>query len=251
MNQVPFYGLNVVCGDDPGVSRILPRIKRRYLTYGFGPDNRLRAEVAACGVRSVFSVSLDGEPLGDVVLAQPGRHNILNALAAIGVSLEAGIGKDTIVKGLGSFGGVGRRFERKGERAGVLVVDDYGHHPAEIRATLDTAKACHPDRRLVVVFQPHRFTRTKALFGDFCKCFGGVDKLLLTEIYPASEAPIPGVSGQSLAQGIKQVSSTDVEYFPDFEAVKAALPSVLRPGDLLLTLGAGSIWQIGQHYLDS
>ncbi len=178
-----------------------------------------------------------------MTVAQPGTHNVLNALACIGVALEAGIEKEDIINGLANFGGVGRRFERKGERKGVMVVDDYGHHPAEIFANLETAKACYPDRRLVVAFQPHRFTRTQALFGEFCKVFKEADLLLLTEIYPASESPIPGVSGLSLAQGIKQVSETKVQFFPDFEAIEKRLKDILRPGDLLMTQGAGSIWK--------
>lgn len=250
MNKVPFYGLNVVCGDDPGVKRILPQVKRRYLTYGFGLDNTIRAEILACGRNSRFKVMVNERELGEVILAQPGRHNVLNALAAIGVALEAGISPEVALKGLSEFNGVGRRFERKGEKNGVLVIDDYGHHPAEIAATLATAKECFPDKRLVVAFQPHRFTRTQALFGDFCKVFNGVDKLLLVEIYPASESPIPGVSGESLAQGIRQVSSTDVTYFPTFEAVNAALPEILKPGDIFITLGAGNVWTIGQRYLE-
>lgn len=185
-----------------------------------------------------------------MTVAQPGTHNVLNALACIGVALEAGIEKEDIINGLANFGGVGRRFERKGERKGVMVVDDYGHHPAEIFANLETAKACYPDRRLVVAFQPHRFTRTQALFGEFCKVFKEADLLLLTEIYPASESPIPGVSGLSLAQGIKQVSETKVQFFPDFEAIEKRLKDILRPGDLLMTQGAGSIWKIGENWLN-
>ncbi|MBQ4133068.1 MAG: UDP-N-acetylmuramate--L-alanine ligase [Desulfovibrionaceae bacterium] len=250
MNKVPFYGLNVVCGDDPGVKRILPQVKRRYLTYGFEAGNAIRAEVISCGASSRFRVIENGEALGEVSLAQPGRHNVLNALAAIGVALEAGISPAVALQGLSAFNGVGRRFERKGEKNGVLVIDDYGHHPAEIAATLATARECFPDRRLVVTFQPHRFSRTQALFGDFCLAFGGVDKLLLVEIYPASEAPIPGVSGESLAQGIRQVSSTEVTYFPTFDAVNEALPEILQPGDIFITLGAGNVWTIGQRYLD-
>jgi UDP-N-acetylmuramate--alanine ligase len=250
MNKVPFYGINVVCGDDPGVKRLLPRVNRPVLTYGFGQENDLTAEIVSCGESSVFSVRLKGGLLGEVRLAQPGRHNVLNALGAIGVSMQADIPVSACIAGLGKFGGVGRRFERKGERDDVVVVDDYGHHPAEIAATLDTARQCYPDRRLVVAFQPHRFTRTKALFGDFCKVFGNVDKLLLAEIYPASEAPIPGVSGQSLAQGIRQVSSTDVEYCPTFDALYERLPDVLQPGDLFLTLGAGNIYTVGQRWLE-
>ena len=250
MNKVPFYGLNVVCGDDPGVRRILPEVKRRVITYGLGAENTLRAVISSCADGSCFSVLSAGHELGEVRLGQPGRHNVLNALAAIGVALEAGIDAEVCLAGLSKFNGVGRRFERKGEREGVLVIDDYGHHPAEIEATLNTARECFPDRRLIVIFQPHRFTRTQALFGDFCRVFGQVDKLLLVEIYPASEAPIPGVSGESLAQGIRQVSSTDVTYFPSFEAVSEALPGILEPGDVLITLGAGNVWKIGQQYLD-
>lgn len=250
MNSVPFYGLNVVCGDDPAIKRLLPRVKRRVLTYGFNPGNGVRAKLLQSGERMAFQVFIDDAFWADAVLNRPGRHNVLNSLAAIGVAREAGLPKEAILKGLAEFGGVGRRFEVKGEKGGVTVVDDYGHHPAEIRATLETARSVYPGRRLVVVFQPHRFTRTQALFGDFCQVFEPADLLLLTEIYPASEAPIPGVSGASLAQGIRQVSKTKVIFFQDFESLNSALPELLRSGDVLLTLGAGNVWQVGQGYLE-
>ncbi|WP_097013749.1 UDP-N-acetylmuramate--L-alanine ligase [Pseudodesulfovibrio profundus] len=250
MNSIPFYGMNVVCGDDEGVQRLLPNIKRPCLTYGLGPKNKLRGEIISTHLRSLFKVYLDGEEWGEVTVAQPGIHNVLNALACIGVALEAGLDKEDIINGLANFGGVGRRFERRGENKGVIVVDDYGHHPAEIKANLETAKACYPDRRLVVAFQPHRFTRTQALFGEFCEVFKDADLLLLTEIYPASESPIPGVSGLSLAQGIKQVSETKVEFFPDFDELEKTLKDTLRPGDLFMTQGAGSIWKIGENWLN-
>jgi UDP-N-acetylmuramate--alanine ligase len=251
MNKVPFYGVNVVCGDDPGVRRLLPRVNRPVITYGFSGKNDLTAEVTRCADRSEFILCLKGRRLGEITLPQPGRHNILNALAAIGISLQADIPLAACVEGLGKFRGVGRRFERKGERGGVLVVDDYGHHPAEIAATLSTARSCYPGRRLVVVFQPHRFTRTRALFGDFCAIFEKVDKLFLTEIYPASEAPIPGVSGESLAQGIRQVSTTDVTYCRDSNDLFRILPGELQSGDVLLTLGAGNIHSVGQRWLET
>ena len=251
MNKVPFYGVNVVCGDDPGVQRLMPMVKRKTLTYGLESGRELRGEIVDCSGKCSFKVYLDEEYWADVILNKPGRHNVLNALGAIGVSLEAGLSKEAILQGLENFGGVGRRFEIKGDRAGVMVVDDYGHHPAEIRATLETAKDCFPERRLVVAFQPHRFSRTRALFGDFCKVFDAADLLLLTEIYPASEAPIPGVSGQSLAQGIRQVGKTEVNFYPTFEAMSAELEGMLEPGDVFLTLGAGNIWQVGQEYLES
>lgn len=250
LNSIPFYGMNVVCGDDEGVQRLLPLIKRPYLTYGLGPKNRLRGQIVSTHLRSLFKVYLDDEEWGEVTVAQPGIHNVLNALACIGVALEAGLDKQDIINGLANFGGVGRRFERKGERSGVMVVDDYGHHPAEIQANLQTARACYPDRRIVVAFQPHRFSRTQALFGEFCKAFTDADLLMLTEIYPASESPIPGVSGLSLAQGIKQVSETKVQFFPDFDALEKRLNDTLKPGDLFITQGAGSIWQIGENWLN-
>ncbi len=251
MNSIPFYGMNVVCGDDPGVARLLPEIKRPFLSYGFEQHNRLRAEIIVEGIRSLFKVFLDGEFWGEISLSHPGRHNILNALASIGVSIEAGLPQEAILKGLALFGGVGRRFERKGERSGTLIVDDYGHHPAEIMATIATAKTCHPERRIVVAFQPHRFSRTQALFGEFCKAFQGADLLLLAEIYPAGESPLPGINSISLAQGIRQVSNVTVTFFQNLQELEQELEILLSPGDLFITLGAGSIWQVGENYLNS
>jgi UDP-N-acetylmuramate--alanine ligase len=250
MSKVPFYGSNVVCGDDPGVRRLLPHVNRPVITYGFNVSNDLTAEVLSCGEISEFTVRLKGIRLGEIRLAQPGRHNILNALAAIGIALQADIPFAACREALGKFRGVGRRFEKKGEKNGVLVVDDYGHHPVEIAATIATARQCLPQRRLVVAFQPHRFSRTKALFGDFCKVLGKADKLYLTEIYAASESPLPGVSGESLAQGVRQVTSTDVTYCRDFDELLQLLDQNLRPGDLFLTLGAGSITTIGSRWLE-
>jgi UDP-N-acetylmuramate--alanine ligase len=250
MNNVPFYGLNIVCGDDPGVRALLARVKRPVLTYGFAEDNVLRAVPLECGVRNHFEVWRNGAKLGEVSLPQPGRHNMLNALAAIGAAMEVDISFEKCAEGLNGFGGVGRRFEFKGEKSGVTVVDDYGHHPAEIAATLATARQVFPGRRIVAAFQPHRFSRTQAHFGEFCKVFDNVDQLLLTEIYAASEKPIPGVSGQSLAQGIRQVSTTPVEYFQTLNDLAAGLHNILKDGDVLLTLGAGSITRLGPAWLE-
>ena len=256
MNKGPFYGMNVICADDPGVRRLIPRIKRPFVTYGFGRDCRIRGEILECGAVNRFDVWLrgrDGEKklLSNVTLAQPGRHNILNALAAIGVALQAGIAPEKCVEGLAAFSGVGRRFELKGEKNGVTVIDDYGHHPTEIQATIRTARQVFPGRRLVMVFQPHRFSRTQALFGEFCQTFGNVDKLYLTEIYPASESPIPGVNGVNLALGIRQFSKTDVCYKPNFDEVVEALKTDLRPGDVLITQGAGSVTTVGPRVLEN
>lgn len=256
MNKVPFYGANIVCGDDPGVQRVLPRVKRRTVTYGFGEKNRIRAEILESGTRNRFNVWLKGADgqeslFGEVSLNQPGTHNILNALAAIGVGLEAGISPAACFKGLASFSGVGRRFEFKGTENGITVIDDYGHHPAEIAATVACARAVYPGRRIVMAFQPHRFSRTQALFGDFCQCFAGVGKLFLSEIYPAGEKPIPGINGQGLAQGIRQVSDLDTVFVADVnDMADAVLPS-LCPGDIFITQGAGSITRVGPKVLAS
>ncbi len=257
MNKVPFYGMNVICSDDPGVRRLIPRIKRPFVTYGFGRDCRIRGEIIECGASNRFNVWLrnrggqEKKLLENVTLSQPGRHNILNALAAIGVALQAGISPEKCAEGLASFSGVGRRFELKGEKNGITVIDDYGHHPTEIQATIRTARQVFPGRRLVMVFQPHRFSRTQALFGEFCQTFGDVDKLYLTEIYPASEAPIPGVNGVNLALGIRQFSKTDVCYKPNFDEVVEALKTELRPGDVLITQGAGSVTTVGPRVLEN
>ncbi|MCA1743129.1 MAG: UDP-N-acetylmuramate--L-alanine ligase, partial [Desulfovibrionales bacterium] len=231
MNSVPFYGTNVVCGDDPGVQSLLPEVNRPVITYGLSMESDIRAEIITSGPNPEFNVFVSDNNWGRVKLGYPGIHNILNSLAAIGISMHCGLSKDDIVRGLASFGGVGRRFEIKGLRNQVMVVDDYGHHPTEIMATIETAKQCYPERRLVILFQPHRFTRTKALFGDFCKVLAEADILLLTEIYPASESPIPGVNAQSLAQGIKQISQTDVIFLEDLEDGVDKLEEVLIPGD--------------------
>lgn len=250
MNKVPFYGMNIVCGDDPRIRKLLHRVNRPVLTYGFGKSNDLTAESVEYGAVSRFQVRLKGYLLGEVTLAHPGKHNVLNALAAIGISMQADITAEECIRGLEKFKGVSRRFEKKGEKNGVLVIDDYAHHPAEITATLETARQCFADRRLVVVFQPHRFSRTEALFGDFCKVFDNIGKVCITEIYAASEKPIPGVSGESLAQGIRQVSNTDVEYCRTLDDVVLRLNEVLEEGDLLLTLGAGSITTLGPKWLE-
>lgn len=249
MNNIPFYGMNVVCGDDPGVQRVLPRVNRQVITYGFESSNHICAEIIECGIINRFKVRVRGECLGEVMLAQPGKHNILNALAAIGVALEVGISPKCCIEGLANFKGVGRRFEYKGEKNGIIVIDDYGHHPIEVAATLETARKVFPNRRIVVAFQPHRFSRTQALFGEFCQVLSTVDKLLLTEIYPALEKPIPGINSQNLAQGIQQISKIDVTYYPDIDAVYHALPHVLCAGDVLITLGAGTITTIGPRFL--
>jgi UDP-N-acetylmuramate--alanine ligase len=250
MNRVPFYGLNVVCGDDARLRQILPRIKRPVLTYGMGQDNDLRAEILELGRSSRFAVYWRDELWAEVTLAHPGRHNIQNALAAIAVAMQSDIPPEAMLKGLESFGGVGRRMEKKGESEGVLVLDDYGHHPREIDLTLQTVKEVFGDRRLIVVFQPHRFTRTRDLFPDFCRAFSRADLLFLTEVYPASEDPIPGVNGLSLAQGIRQMGGQEVVFCEDLAGCLQELRDISAPGDVVLTLGAGDVTRLGEMFLN-
>ena len=251
MNQVPFYGLNVVCGDDTRLRELLSRVKRPVLTYGLDQDNDLRAEIHELGLVSRFSVYWKGSLWAEVLLSHPGRHNIQNALAAIAVAMQSDIPPESVLRGLENFGGVGRRMEKKGESEGVLLLDDYGHHPREIEFTLRTVKEVYGDRRLIVVFQPHRFTRTRDLFAGFCRAFTLADLLFLTEIYPASEDPIPGVSGVSLAQGIRQMSGQEVMFCEDFSSCLRELKDISAPGDVVLTLGAGDISQLGTMFLNA
>lgn len=246
-NKVPFYGTSVLCLDDETVQDILPRIKRRYVTYGFSAQ----ADIAASGIHldgidTCYRLKVRGKEAGSIKLHVPGRHSVLNSLAAIGVGLELGISLEDIETGLEAFSGVDRRFQVKADHGGVLVVDDYGHHPTEIRATLAAAKEAF-GRRTVVVFQPHRFSRVRALFEDFCKAFHQADRLLVTDIYPAGEDPIPGVTGERLADGIKAHGHRDVRFVEDMQTIPKLLRDTVQEGDLILTLGAGSVTALAEE----
>jgi UDP-N-acetylmuramate--alanine ligase len=248
-NRVPFWGLAVVCLDHPGVQAILPRLTRRTVTYGFSPQADLVADEARLddgGMR--FAVRRRGEPLGELHVALAGEHNVRNALAALAVALELEVPFAAVAEAMARFPGIERRFETKGEARGVRVVDDYGHHPAEIRATLAAARQLHPGR-LIVVFQPHRYTRTQLLFDDFATAFHLADVLWVTEIYAAGEDKIPGVDGRALADAIRAHGQRDVRFAPDLDAVPAELAATLEPGDLVITLGAGNVSALGPRVL--
>jgi UDP-N-acetylmuramate--alanine ligase len=251
VNKVPFYGAAVLCLDQPGVQLLIPRVEKRIITYGLESAATVTAHrLTLSGLTSRFEVLHRGQPLGECTLRVPGRHNVLNALAAIAVGLDLEIPFVTIQRGLGEFSGVQRRFQVRGEPRGVLVVDDYGHHPAEIRATLAAAKAGF-DRRVVTVFQPHRYTRTRHLRQEFLTAFNQSDALVVMDIYPAGEAPIAGVTGRDLADAIRAHGHRDVVYLDnDRERILAYLEEVLRPGDLVITLGAGDVGQLGQALVD-
>jgi len=249
-NRIPFWGLSVLCFDHPGVQAIVPQMTRRKVTYGFAPQADIVAsavEVDGTGMR--FSVHERGAALGDVRIRLPGRHNVLNALAAVAVALDLEVPFERIADALAGFAGVQRRFQVRGEAQGVLVVDDYGHHPAEIRATLAAAKAGF-DRRVITVFQPHRYTRTLHLKREFLTAFYQSDVLVVMDIYPAGEAPIPGVHARDLAEGIAAHGHREVLYMDgDRSGIVQYLCESTRPGDLVLTLGAGDVGQLGAEFL--
>ena len=251
VNKVPFYGAAVVCLDDPNLQRMIPRMMdKRVITYGLEAGADLTARrLGFAEMRSEFEVVQRGRPLGPVALQVPGRHNVLNALAAAAVGLDLEMPFDKIQSALASFAGVQRRFQIRGEAQGVLVVDDYGHHPAEIRATLAAAKAGF-DRRVITVFQPHRYSRTQHLRDDFLTAFYQSDVLIVMDIYAAGEAPIPGVHARDLADGIAAHGHREVLYLGgDRAAIVDYLCESTRAGDLVLTLGAGDVGQLGGELL--
>jgi UDP-N-acetylmuramate--alanine ligase len=248
--RVPFYGLSILCIDSEWVQDILPEIKGRYTTYGLNTraDYQARA-ISFEGTKSHFSVYYLDEKLGDITLNLPGVHNVTNCLASIAVGCELNIPFKTIKCALETIQGVKRRLELKGEIDGITVVDDYGHHPTEIKATLLAARESWPDKRIVAVFQPHRFTRTQALFDEFTRAFYNSDKLLVLPIYPAGETAIPGVDSNSLCEKIIELGHQDTTFVEDLnQAVSLLLPE-LRSDDLLLTLGAGNVLRVGENFL--
>ncbi|MGD9732045.1 MAG: UDP-N-acetylmuramate--L-alanine ligase [Desulfamplus sp.] len=251
INSVPFYGLAVVCLDNEHIQNLIPKIDVRYITYGHSAQADIQArDISFENSKSIFQVVKSGEPLGYVKLNLSGRHNITNALAAIAVSLELKIPFDTIKCALEKIEGVKRRMDKKGVKNGILVMDDYGHHPTEIRTTLMAIRENWSDKRVVVIFQPHRYSRTKALFDEFTRSFYQSDSLILLPIYAASEMPIEGVDSETLALGIRNHGHKDVLFAPDFDACLKMVADRIRPGDLVLTLGAGNVYTLGDRLLD-
>jgi len=247
-NRVPFYGVTLLCADDPQVRGILPQVTKRHLLYGTSPDAALRAEDVRLEAQGTsFRVTSEGRELGTVRLALPGLHNVLNALAAVAVGLELEVAFSHVADALAAFRGVGRRFETRGEAHGVLVVDDYGHHPTEVAATLAAARTL--GRRVLVLFQPHRFTRTALLHREFGACFGDADKVWLLDVYAAGESPVPGVTARTIVESAEALGQRQLVYVGDAGAAVEAVAREARPGDLVLTLGAGDVWKLGDQLL--
>jgi UDP-N-acetylmuramate--alanine ligase len=251
INRVPFYGLAILCLDHPVVQGLLPQVEKRHVTYGHAPQADYRAEqVALSGFKSTFTAFRRSESLGAFELAMVGAHNVQNALAAIAVADELSIPLGTARDALAAFNGVDRRFTVRGEAGGVTVVDDYGHHPAEVKVTLAGARAAF-GRRLVVVFQPHRYSRTRDLLEEFATAFNDADAVIITEIYAAGEDPIAGISGRALADSVRAHGHRDVTFAADRPAALAALLDRIQPGDIAVTLGAGDVTKLGPEILDA
>jgi len=249
INNLPFYGLAILCSDHPNVRALLPSIRKRYVTYGLGGGNyTLRdLETTASGVS--FVPVRNGEPLPRVSFPMIGAHYAQNCLAVLALADDLGVAYGDYQEALATFEGVGRRFERKGEAKGIVVYDDYGHHPAEVMATLRGAKASF-DKRIVVCFQPHRYTRTRDLLSEFATCFDAADVIVLTEVYAAGEAPLPGVSGRSMFEAVKEHGAQDVHYVEQKSMLPEFLRDITKTGDLVLTLGAGDITKVGDRLLE-
>ena len=249
-NKVPFYGCVLLCMDCPNAASIRPRLKRQVYTYGTNPQADIQARgIKQDGFCTRFKARAFGQDLGEFCLRVPGRHMALNALAAIGIALEMGVGPEVVRGALGDFTGADRRFTFKGERDGVIVVDDYGHHPTEIAATLSGARSGFHDRRIVAAFQPHRYSRTQALLEDFAKAFFEADAVVVSDIYAAGEAPVAGLTGQTLVDALRSVGQKEVHYVPDIQDMPRRLREITRAGDLLITFGAGSVTHVGPAFL--
>lgn len=242
VNRVPFYGVVILCLDEPNVQAILPHVKRPVITYGTSNQADLvLSEIQLRGLESEFRLAFRGDDLGKFYLpAPPGIHNVRNAAAAAAVALYLNIPADLIREGLGKFTGVGRRFDVKAVINGITLIDDYGHHPVEIRATLEAARGCSFER-LLVLFQPHRYTRTQHLWDDFCRAFNQADVLVLTDVYAASESPIPGITGEALAEAIRSAGHRNVAFHSSMQEAIEELLQEARPGDAVMTIGAGNV----------
>jgi UDP-N-acetylmuramate--alanine ligase len=246
INKIPFYGYSALCIDDATIREILPLVERPYITYGFSEDADVRA-VNVCFKDGLmkFDCLISGELFGEFSITSPGNHNVQNSLSVIAVAKELGLDSNTIKEGFRSFKGIGRRFEKIDDINGILIMDDYGHHPTEIRATLDALK--NFGRRLVVIFQPHRYSRTQVLCDEFGQSFSNADVLFLADIYPAGEAPIEGVSSGSIAESIFKHEKRKVESVSRFEDICDKVFSIAKSGDIIITLGAGDIYKAGRR----
>ncbi|MBD3182621.1 UDP-N-acetylmuramate--L-alanine ligase [Candidatus Poribacteria bacterium] len=250
INRIPFFGVAILCLDEENIQELIPNIEKRFMTYGIETQAEFTAsDIQVAGTGSTYTANRDGQPLGKIKIKLPGRHNVSNSLAAVAVGVELDIPFEKIAEGLEAFPGVRHRFELLGDVNNILVIDDYGHHPTEIRATLNAARETY-DRRLIAIFQPHRYSRVSLLADDFARCFYQADILIVTEIYSALEEPIEGTSGEKLAEAAKKYGHKNVIYIPDKEDIPHLVCDMAESGDLIITLGAGDIWKVGKTIVD-
>ncbi len=246
LNRVPFYGLNVICLDHEEVQRLIPKLEKRFVTYGLNTQADIQANAIEYGAgETSFELIAFGDSLGRFKFRMLGQHNVLNCLAACAVAFELDVPPQTVREALAEFRGIQRRFQIWFENEDYMIVDDYAHHPAEIKATLAGARSAFR-RRILAVFQPHRYTRVRDLFREFVTSFYQADVLFATDIYPAGEQPIPGISGEKLAESIREFGHQDVRFISDWEELLNAVKAEMRPGDLVITLGAGTIWKLAK-----
>jgi UDP-N-acetylmuramate--alanine ligase len=249
MNKVPFYGTVILCLDDPHLQSLIPRIRRRILSFGFSGQADLNILTPFfSGFRSHFQLRIRGKDLGEFELGIPGKHNVLNAAATVAVGIDLGISIETLKEALKSFRGADRRFQVRGQSRGVTVIDDYAHHPTEIKATLEAARQLG-DQRIVVVFQPHRYSRTQYCFDEFARSFYQADVVIVTDIYPAGEEPLEGVSSEKLVESIQSFGHKNVRYIPTLPEIPTVLDLELKEGDLVILMGAGNIWKVSEDLL--
>ncbi|MBF0099296.1 MAG: UDP-N-acetylmuramate--L-alanine ligase [Desulfobacterales bacterium] len=251
IDRIPFYGLAVLCLDNEAIQQIIPKVKKRFITYGINAQADFQAKhIFFKGPSSAFSVYHLEKKLGDIHLNLPGIHNVSNALASIAVGLELNISFEQIKDALECLPGVQRRLEQKGEINGIIVMDDYGHHPTEIKSTLRSLGDCWQEHRIVIVFQPHRYSRTQALFDDFARAFYQADVLLVLPIYSAGEKEIENIDSRKLCETIKSYGHRSVIYMENFDKAVSSLKQLLKPGDILVTLGAGDVWRVGERVIN-
>lgn len=249
-NSAPFYGAVIACIDSPALQEILPEIKRPIISYGFNEHADIGADnICYNESQTVYTLYVHGQENGTITLNVPGEHNVLNSLAAVAVGMEMGLKIDTIAKGLKAYNGVRRRFEIRGTANDIMVVDDYAHHPTEVKATLNAAKNGWK-RRIVSVFQPHLFTRTRDFYEDFALAFQNSDVLIVTDIYPAREKPIKGITGALVSNAARKAGHKHVHYIPNLDDLSSHLDTIAQPGDMIITIGAGTIWRYSEKYFE-
>jgi len=250
INKIPFYGSAILCLDDVNIQSLIPRIEKRYITYGLSSQADYTAgNISIEGLSTYFNVCHYGKTLGRIRSGALGQHNILNTLAAVAVGMELDLDFKTVVSSLAKFEGVQRRFEIVEQSSELIMIDDYGHHPVEIKATLKTAKDSWPTKKLIVLFQPHRYSRTKSLMKDFWSAFNDADTLLVIDIFPAGESPIENVHANDIVNGVRDYGHKNTTYIKSKSDLNKYLDQLIKPGDIFMTLGAGDVWKLGKEYL--